>query len=170
MDRPVSVFARGGSYSVCSSVAVIAHNVSREQALLAIGDHVPGATVQEINQWLNQPSDAAEFRATWASAVSGTLQFLEGQIAVLPSTEVTDKLADQLATVGDSVAKLKRENYRSEICRQILDLETEAESRIQTIIAEDGWTDKRARDLIYGRIGFGAAIAEWKQKLEKCNA
>lgn len=109
MDRPVSVFVRGGSYSVCSSVAVICHSVSREHALLAIGDHIPGATVAEINQWLNQPSDAAEFRATWASAVSGTLEFLTEQVAALPTSPVVDAIADQLAATTDSVAQLQVE-------------------------------------------------------------
>ena len=36
---------------------------------------------------------------------------------------------------------------------------------VQSIVAEDGWTYKRARDLIYGRIGFDKKLAEWKQKL-----
>jgi hypothetical protein len=168
MDRPVSIFVRNGLYSVCTAVAVIAHNVGREQAILAIGDHVPGATPQEINSWLNNPSDAAEFRATFASSTANTLTYLEEQIAAMPTTPEVEAIAEQVKFATDSLDEMRKEIRRSEIRRYIHDLEAEAESRIQNILKEeDNWPYQRAWEIIWNHVGFGAAIAEWKKFLEE---
>jgi hypothetical protein len=168
MDRPIVIFeSPGGKWSACSSVAILCHHVSRGQCRALILETVHDVSPSQVDQWLDSPNSAAQFRSVWADATAASLQAIESELAELPSTEVTDQLTQDLATVGDSVDEMRKEIRRAEIRSYLRTLEQEIETRIQSVIDEEGWTYKRAHDLIWNRVGFGAELAKWQKILEE---
>lgn len=132
MNNLFCVHRSGDRYSIVTATRIIAHNVTRKLARSAIAAAIDGLSVSQIEQSLDQPSDPATYRATFASACAAELEQLRSTVDTLPTSEVVNGRIDQLA---DYVAALQVEIQRERNLSELRELEQALEKRAEKAIA-----------------------------------